>query len=98
MRPASPSHGENRGSSRLGSAIKIKNLSLPGKFGVPVVSRPKNDGERMRWASICRSTMCALARFEQLTLNQRVQGSSPCAPTNKFNYLVLNLPTKQDPI
>ena len=22
-----------------------------------------------------------------LTLNQRVQGSSPCAPTNKNNYL-----------
>jgi hypothetical protein len=26
-------------------------------------------------------------RIEQLTLNQRVQGSSPCAPTNKINYL-----------
>src|SRR5215469_17638040 len=24
---------------------------------------------------------------EQLTLNQRVQGSSPCAPTNKIKYL-----------
>ena len=24
---------------------------------------------------------------EQLTLNQRVQGSSPCAPTNDFNKL-----------
>ena len=24
---------------------------------------------------------------EQLTLNQRVQGSSPCAPTNLFNRL-----------
>jgi hypothetical protein len=24
---------------------------------------------------------------EQLTLNQRVQGSSPCAPTNHFNGL-----------
>jgi hypothetical protein len=24
---------------------------------------------------------------EQLTLNQRVQGSSPCAPTNKINHL-----------
>src|ERR1700675_3834636 len=27
------------------------------------------------------------ALMEQLTLNQRVQGSSPCAPTNKNNYL-----------
>ena len=27
---------------------------------------------------------------EQLTLNQRVQGSSPCTPTNLFNILVLN--------
>src|SRR5262252_4503981 len=25
---------------------------------------------------------------EQLTLNQRVQGSSPCAPTNKIKYLL----------
>jgi hypothetical protein len=25
---------------------------------------------------------------EQLTLNQRVQGSSPCAPTNYFKGLV----------
>jgi hypothetical protein len=24
---------------------------------------------------------------EQLTLNQRVQGSSPCAPTNYFKHL-----------
>ncbi len=24
---------------------------------------------------------------EQLTLNQRVQGSNPCAPTNKINTL-----------
>ena len=24
---------------------------------------------------------------EQMTLNQRVQGSSPCAPTNKINAL-----------
>jgi hypothetical protein len=24
---------------------------------------------------------------EQLTLNQRVQGSSPCAPTNKIKHL-----------
>src|SRR5262249_4283182 len=25
---------------------------------------------------------------DQLTLNQRVQGSSPCAPTNKIKYLL----------
>ena len=35
------------------------------------------------------SMFLALGRIaqlvEQLTLNQRVQGSSPCAPTNKFN-------------
>jgi hypothetical protein len=24
---------------------------------------------------------------EQLTLNQRAQGSSPCAPTNDFNHI-----------
>jgi hypothetical protein len=28
--------------------------------------------------------------LEQLTLNQRVQGSSPCAPTNKINSLHRN--------
>jgi hypothetical protein len=27
-------------------------------------------------------------RIKHVTLNQRVQGSSPCAPTNKFNMLV----------
>src|SRR4029077_11846387 len=31
---------------------------------------------------------------EQLTLNQRVQGSSPCAPTNHFN----SLDARQSPI
>ncbi|HTE77846.1 MAG TPA: hypothetical protein VK653_14085, partial [Xanthobacteraceae bacterium] len=30
--------------------------------------------------------------MEQLTLNQRVQGSSPCAPTNGFNYLGQSCP------
>ena len=29
---------------------------------------------------------------EQLTLNQRVQGSSPCAPTNHFNDLAHRKP------
>src|SRR6516165_6107789 len=28
-----------------------------------------------------------LINVEELTLNQRVQGSSPCAPTNKIRYL-----------
>jgi hypothetical protein len=27
-----------------------------------------------------------------LTLNQRVQGSSPCAPTNKINWLLTQIP------
>jgi hypothetical protein len=29
-------------------------------------------------------------QLEQPTLNQRVQGSSPCAPTNKINNLSAN--------
>jgi hypothetical protein len=35
-----------------------------------------------------RDSGAGLARMlEMLTLNQRVQGSSPCAPTNHFNDL-----------
>ena len=30
---------------------------------------------------------CIAQLVEQLTLNQRVQGSSPCAPTNDFKAL-----------
>ena len=30
---------------------------------------------------------CIAQLVEQLTLNQRVQGSSPCAPTNNSNHL-----------
>jgi hypothetical protein len=38
---------------------------------------------------------------EQLTLNQRVQGSSPCAPTTLFNDLaetVLFVPTRRSAV
>src|SRR5215208_4821982 len=30
---------------------------------------------------------CVAQLVEQLTLNQRVQGSNPCTPTNKIKYL-----------
>ena len=34
-----------------------------------------------------RRASAASQKQERLTLNQRVQGSSPCAPTNHFKYL-----------
>jgi DEAD/DEAH box helicase len=42
------------------------------------------------YCGLCEQLLAAAstARLkQQLTLNQRVQGSSPCAPTNDFNYL-----------
>ncbi len=43
-------------------------------------SIPERREEMSKWALIYKSYM--------LTLNQRVQGSSPCAPTNEINGLV----------
>src|SRR6516162_5551719 len=37
-----------------------------------------------------------LINVEELTLNQRVQGSSPCAPTNGFNLLRQNAGSPMD--
>ena len=37
------------------------------------------------------------ANLEPLTLNQRVQGSSPCAPTNRINWLLAKSPKHRRP-
>ena len=46
--------------------------------------QPPRSGIRIR--NIRAQSICS-AHLEQLTINQRVQGSSPCAPTNPFKHL-----------
>jgi hypothetical protein len=46
-----------------------------------------------------RDSGAGLARMlELLTLNQRVQGSSPCAPTNQINHLAGTEPDSLRPV
>jgi hypothetical protein len=52
----------------------------------------------MGWRSLRRKSLMrpvesawgSLIRPDKLTLNQRVQGSSPCAPTNEIKDLIGN--------
>ena|SRR5690348_15751909 len=44
------------------------------------------------------SIVTVSAGLEQLTLNQRVQGSSPCAPTNLFEGLGASSPEHARPV
>ena len=52
--------------------------TLPGAF-----AKPPAPGE-----ILSRHSGRIAQLVEQLTLNQRVQGSSPCAPTNKIKNLI----------
>jgi hypothetical protein len=42
-----------------------------------------------RFAALAVGDGCVAQLVEQLTLNQRVQGSNPCTPTNEINDLAL---------
>src|SRR5215469_17942663 len=53
---------------------------LPGQVAIALVNDPPLRSRCDRFGRIAQLV-------EQLTLNQRVQGSSPCAPTNDFNNL-----------
>jgi hypothetical protein len=55
-------------------------LGFPGQVAVALVKHPPLRSTHDRFGRIAQLV-------EQLTLNQRVQGSSPCAPTNDFNVL-----------
>ena len=55
-------------------------LGFPGQVAVALVKDPPSRSEGDWFGRIAQLV-------EQLTLNQRVQGSSPCAPTNDFNDL-----------
>src|SRR5271166_6030288 len=60
---------------------------LRGADGHKANSAPKHN----RWNCLTHKRLGRIAQLvEQLTLNQRVQGSSPCAPTNKINDLRLS--------
>src|SRR5215471_11765630 len=56
---------------------------LPGQVAIALVNDPPLRSRCDRFGRIAQLV-------EQLTLNQRVQGSSPCAPTNDFNDLAKN--------
>ncbi len=99
----SPSHGENRGSSPLGSASKIRDLCFRLKLSDFISPKFLQQPSRALWPVnlgiflVETDRRCSWLAFqtalrnlcsEQLTLNQRVQGSSPCAPTNEINHLL----------
>ncbi len=46
-----------------------------------------SSGLDSRAAAIAFGDGCVAQLVEQLTLNQRVQGSNPCTPTNDFSHL-----------
>jgi hypothetical protein len=58
----------------------------PAPTGIGAVARPSLRGNLVRRV-LSRPSGRIAQLVEQLTLNQRVQGSSPCAPTNKINNL-----------
>ena len=66
-------------------------LGFPGRYrgGRRGVRQPIARDHECERANICaaKNLFNAYAPLEQLTLNQRVQGSSPCAPTKPINVL-----------
>src|SRR5262245_22304941 len=66
--------------------ISAKRAGIPNSFPVSVAAAARDQPTLSRCEGNARNTDTkrsnAHARFKQLTLNQRVQGSSPCAPTN----------------
>ena len=69
---------------------KIQALPRPGLTARPALDKPGEPCYR------ARPRGCIAQLVEQLTLNQRVQGSSPCAPTidipNVLHHLDENIP------
>ena len=61
---------------------------LPQARPLPAAGAPSAAAAPRSWWKCLTSWLGRIAQLvEQLTLNQRVQGSSPCAPTNHFNGL-----------
>jgi hypothetical protein len=62
---------------------------LSSSQAVTAAGAPRRPGlRRVSWWKCLTAWLGRIAQLvEQLTLNQRVQGSSPCAPTNLFKGL-----------